>query len=418
MSREVLGPPGDGVVPAWGDHDAPAATPPGSTRTGTTHSPGGPVRVTDLDRAGASAPPTATATLPAPRGRGGTGTGGTPPDVTAADATASGPTTAGSTACVTTPDITPDLTGADLTGADLTAPAGTATRDTGAGTSSGRGDGAWPTAAPPWARGPWGLVAAVVAGVLVGALAAGALAERSRQAAESEQVQVLADLAAPVRDDIGTGMVQTGIDVVNAGPAAVTVVGADLAPGDDVVEVVARRRVEPGDHVVVPVTLVPACDGPLAETLTLVVATGDGGTTRVPAGSLGGRGLQPRQLRDLCSAVDEPIEIWRVLSRRDGTLTVQLLNTSGDDHRVGIALPPGSSATSIPPLPTTVPAGRSAFLQIRLRVDECTLEAQAADAGSAVRLTLDGDRGPVFDDDATAVAGWYARQVALACPPG
>lgn len=403
MSREVLGPPDDGAVPAWGDDDAPTPTPPDLASTGATPHDG-QVRVTDLDLAGT---PAATATLLVPREPAGTGTAGTPP--TGTDATVATPATGLATAARSAPGAGPEL--ADPDGAAT----GAALPRLGSGSGSGV---AWPAAAPLWVRGPWGLVTAVAAGLLVGALAAGAVAERSRLAAESEQVRVLADLVSPVRDDTRTGVLRTSLDVVNAGPAALTVVGADLTPGNDVIDVVARRRIEPGDHVVVPVSVVPACEGPVAENLELEVSTGDGDTTRVTARSLGGRGLPLRRLRDLCAAAGEPIEIWRVLARRDGTLTVQLLNTSAEDHEVGIALPSGTSETSVPSLPTTVPAGSSAFLQIRLRVDECTSEAQAAAAGSGVRLTLDEQRGPVFDTDATAVAGWFARQVALACPPG
>ena len=342
--------------------------------------------------------------LPRPRGD------ARPATVTDLDA----PTTA---ATPTTPAATPR--DGDTPRTDSAGDAGDA--DGAAPVAPATGSFPWPDHLSAWLARPAGVAAVVTMCLLAGGLIGVGVAERFAAERRSDTVRLLGGLAYPTRGFLSdaTGGSQVDLLVVNAGPETVRVTGASFVEGSPSELVLPEPfEVGPGESARAAADVQLDCDTPLLSDVSVTVAT-PGGRTRdvvLPGDGMGGM-LADGDLQYLCGAFDgaSSLEVFSTVSRGDGSLSMQVRNSTDDAVELTFAGPVGVTIIGDPPFPVTLAPDSSEFLIVRVQVDTCTAAASRPDAGNDLRLLVDEQREQAFLDP-VVTAGWLARQVALECP--
>lgn len=274
----------------------------------------------------------------------------------------------------------------------------------------------WPEATPDWARGPVGvLVTAAVTATVVMLLATG-LAERRAAAERESELRVLATLTWPDSLPARGEAIDLQVLVLNAGPEPLTVTGLSLEDSSSRLRLLEDRDVGPGAAALVPASLQLDCGENRPDDLVLTATTADGRTRSVTPAGLGRRvAMTLDDLRVLCERQQlEPLPVWRTWVDPDGALVFQVRNPREEPAVLTVRTPPGTEVVGAPPLPATLPPGRTVPVRLYLDVVRCTNAAQRAAAGEQVEFRVDGDVAVLTPDVATVV-GWFAQEVAEGC---
>jgi hypothetical protein len=280
----------------------------------------------------------------------------------------------------------------------------------------------WLDEVPSRVRSAVPLAVAAVAGALLGGLVGSGTAEHSELVDRRETVRMLATLMVPYTgvtrgDERG---LRLRLVLLNAGPEPVTVTEARFDGSRTSVRIDNSVEVPPGRTAGVAASVLPDCRSGGSRELRLLVTTVDGQTRDVAAGSFGrGVGMTPDELARFCGPQLglEPVPVWRTTTEPDGSLFLQLRNVRDEPVLLDVTGPPGTTIVGDPPLPAQLPTDRSAVVRLRVQVERCTSAAQRANAGDEVDLRINGTPGLAFPD-ASTVVGWFAQQVAAACPRG
>ena len=282
--------------------------------------------------------------------------------------------------------------------------------------------GSWRQGAPAWLWGPAGVVVAVVVGLLAGGLLGAGVAERSAD----DSVRLLGGLTYPQIGFSGveTGNVTMAMLVVNAGPDPVTVV--DAAFVNDFTTSLDLREpfdVEPGEAVRADVQVSVDCDSLTGSGLLVTVETRDGRTRQVELAELdeGVATLGAADLAFVCQGTGQAptLEVSAMTARGDGSISLSVRNTRDEPVDLTIEGPTGTTIVSEPPFPVTLDAQALEVLILALRIDDCRAVSIRPGAGSDLDLVVVDQGGQLYVDvafiDPVLTAGWFARQVALAC---
>lgn len=276
----------------------------------------------------------------------------------------------------------------------------------------------WPASTPQWLRTPVALVAAVVVGAVVGGLLATGVGERRELQEDQSTVRLLSAISAPAFGSLSDGWLPVRVVVLNAGPEPVTVTGARLDGTDTVLALDGARTVQPGRSGSLNAVARLDCGGGAPGGLLLTVEASDGGTTEVSAPDLGrGIGILPAELSGYCAVPEEALPVFATEIADDGRLAITLRNDRDRVVQLTAEGPGGTSLTGEPALPLALERGETVVLRLAVEVERCTFAALRADAGGEIELAVDDARGGAPIDGITA-AGWFAQQLARACPDG